>query len=104
MNRTSALLLAALMGVQMSPVLADEVAQFDVQKKCKVDVRAYGSGKTKEACITDELKAKATLTTQWTRFSADSRSRCMSLVTDIAGAQSYVDLLTCLQVSKFAPR
>jgi hypothetical protein len=26
------------------------------------------------------------------------------MVTDISGAQSYVELLTCLQVARFAPR
>jgi hypothetical protein len=106
MNKTSALLLGAVIRqvTQMHPALADEIPQFDIQKNCNIDVRAYGSGETKAACIADEQKAKATLVAQWTRFSPGSRSRCMSMVNDIAGGQSYVELLTCLQVARYAPR
>jgi hypothetical protein len=106
MDKTSALLIGALVSqvVLMNPVFADDVPQFDIQKNCNVDVRAYGSGQTRAACIADEQKAKTTLVAQWARFSADSRSRCMTMVGDIAGRQSYVELLTCLQVSRYAPR
>jgi hypothetical protein len=103
MSKNSLLLLGVLIGqvALVHPVIADEVPQFDIQKNCNLDVRAYGSGKSKEVCIADEQKAKVV---QWSRFSADSKSRCMSMVTDISGAQSYVELLTCLQVAGYAPR
>jgi hypothetical protein len=106
MDKTSALLFGALVGqvALVNSVIADEVPQFDIQKNCNVDVRAYGSGQTRAACIADEQKAKATLVARWSRFSAASKSRCMTMVGDIAGRQSYVELLTCLQVAKYAPR
>jgi hypothetical protein len=106
MGKISALLLGVLVGqvALMNPVFADEVPQFDIRKTCNIDVRSYGSGQTKAACIADEQKAKATLASQWSRFSAASKSRCMSMVTDISGAKSYVELLTCLQVARYAPR
>ncbi len=87
MDKTTVLFLGALISqvALTNPVLADEVPQFDVQKNCNIDVSAYGSGQTKAACIADEQKAKATLVAQWTRFSAASRSRCLTMVGDIAG-------------------
>ena len=34
------------------------------------------------------------------RFSPESRARCSSMATDLIGDQSYVELLTCLQMSR----
>jgi len=88
-------------------VRADEVPTYDVRKSCKTDTQAYqGRGtaapgaNTASACAADEQTARATLVTQWTQFAPDSRSRCTQMVGDPAGPQSYVELLTCLQMAK----
>jgi hypothetical protein len=106
MKKLSVLLLfaAAAQIILISAVIADEVPNFDIQKNCSADSGAYGSAASRTGCVADEQKAKATLVVRWSRFSAASKSRCMSMVNDIAGGQSYVELLTCLQVAKYAPR
>ena len=37
---------------------------------------------------------------QWAQFSPESRARCSGIEKSDAGAQSYVELLTCLQIAK----
>jgi hypothetical protein len=84
--------------------VADEVPTYDVRKSCKADVQAFqgtASGQASPtACLNDEQNARATLVAQWTQFAPESRSRCMLMVGDPAGPQSYVELLTCLQMAK----
>jgi hypothetical protein len=40
------------------------------------------------------------LVSQWTQFAPENRTRCTQMVGDPAGPQSYVELLTCLQMAK----
>ena len=81
-------------------VLADEVPKFDVRKSCHADVQAYPGGGGAAACLADEQRAMEVLVSQWTQFAPESRGRCARLVNDIAGTQSYVELLSCLQDAK----
>jgi hypothetical protein len=95
---------AATFCAQQSAVLADEVPTFDVRKSCKADVQAFqgtaGGQANPNACLADEQTARATLVSQWTQFAPETRSRCAQMVGDSAGPQSYVELLTCLQMAK----
>src|ERR1700751_4948127 len=79
---------------------ADEVPKYDVSKSCKTDVQAYQGTGNREGCMADEQSARQTLVAQWTQFAPESRSRCSQMVGDPAGPQSYVELLTCLQMAK----
>ena len=98
MRKAGALVVTALFGLLADAALADDVPKLDYRKSCRVDVSAYGGGGNK-ACLTDEENARKTLVAQWNRFSPSSRARCTSMVTDMIGDQSYVELLTCLQMS-----
>ena len=98
-----AMLIAAVMisvCMQSLAAVADEVPTLDFKKSCHVDVQAYPAGGGGAACLADEQKAKEVLRRQWTRFAPESRTRCVKMVTDIAGTQSYVELLSCLQEAK----
>jgi hypothetical protein len=81
-------------------VRADEVPTYDVNKSCKVDVQAYQGTGTRAGCMTDEQNARQMLVSQWTQFAPENRTRCAQMVGDPAGPQSYVELLTCLQMAK----
>jgi len=96
----SILLASAALACGQSPVRADEVPTFDMRKNCKSDVDAYQGGGKPEGCLADEQSARETLVSQWTQFPADTRARCLRMVNSVAGAQSYVELLTCLQIAK----
>jgi hypothetical protein len=77
---------------------ADEVPPLDVNKSCRAD--AYRGSGPDATCLADEKKAREVLVSQWTQFAPESRANCVQAATDIAGAQSYVELLTCLQMAK----
>jgi hypothetical protein len=102
MKKIFALFLYAATGqaAQMSPVVADELPKFDIEKSFHVDVRAYGAGDGKTStCITEEQKAKETRIARSDQFTPKNRSECLATVSDIAGMQSYVEFLTCLQAA-----
>jgi hypothetical protein len=98
--RKGALVVTALFGLFADVALADDVPKLDYRKSCRVDVAAYPGGGGNKACLTDEQNARKTLVAQWNRFSPASKARCTSMVTDTVGDQSYVELLTCLQMAK----
>lgn len=102
MTKLTILVLAAALslGVQLQGAMADEVPNYDVRKSCKVDTQAYSTAQTMTGCLTDEQNARTTLVSQWAQFAPESRSMCTRMVSDPAGPQSYVELLTCLQMAK----
>jgi hypothetical protein len=48
-------------------------------------------------------KARDTLASQWSGFAAADRANCVR-VEETAGAPSYVELLTCLQMAQAAKK
>jgi hypothetical protein len=100
MRKAGALVVTALFGLLADGALADDVPKLDFTKSCRGDVAAYPGGGGNKACLTDEQNARKTLVAQWKRFSPESRARCSSMVTDLVGSQSYVELLTCLQMAR----
>jgi hypothetical protein len=102
MTKLIVLLSAATLslGVQLQCAMADEVPNYDVRKSCKADTQAYPSAQSTTGCLADEQNARTTLVSQWTQFAPESRSTCTQMVSDPAGPQSYVELLTCLQMAK----
>jgi hypothetical protein len=102
MTKFVMLIITAVVSVCVQPLaaVADEVPTFDVKKTCHVDVQAYPGGGSVASCLADEQKAREVLVSQWTQFGPESRTRCTQMVNDIAGDQSYVELLGCLQDAK----
>ena len=94
---------AAAVVAQSFAAFADEVPTFDLRKTCKADVLAYqgtASGQASDTgCLSSEQAARTTLVSQWTQFSPASKRECVLLQGDAAGPQSYVELLTCLQMA-----
>ena len=100
MRKAGALVVVALFGLFAGVAFADNVPKLDYTKSCRADVAAYPGGGGNKACLTDEQNARKTLVKQWKQFGQDSRTRCTRMVTDLVGSQSYVELLTCLQMAK----
>jgi len=95
---------ATTLCAQLPAALADDVPTFNIRKSCKADVQAYQSNAegqaSSAACLKDEEGARTTLVSQWTQFAQENRTRCVRMVGDGAASQSYVELLTCLQMAK----
>src|SRR5215475_52948 len=86
-----AALAAASLGALVSAAETDEGPTYDVRKSCKVDLQSYSTAQTNSGCLADEQSARATLISQWTQFTSESRSRCSQMVGSAAGPQSYVE-------------
>ncbi|MGH6853207.1 MAG: hypothetical protein ACREDJ_08460, partial [Methylocella sp.] len=77
----------------------DEVPRFDVARSCQ-EARAY-TGDDKNlayrGCMKDENEARAELARKWARFKPGDRKDCVAQ--GAAPAPSYVEILTCLEMS-----
>ena len=76
---------------------ADRLPAFDITRNCKTEGSGTGIGSA-EACVNDEKDAKDQLAKSWSSFSASAKKSCVGMAT-VGGDQSYVELLTCLEMS-----
>ncbi|MBR0844931.1 hypothetical protein JQ607_32435 [Bradyrhizobium liaoningense] len=102
-----ALLSAALIGGQLVTPVSDRVPSLNVEALCRATVaddKANGVvlGQSLEKCMSDETDAQTQLVALWPANAGPVRDRCEAEVTSIADAQSYVDLLSCIQAAGLA--
>jgi hypothetical protein len=76
-------------------VAADRIPAFDIVRSCSAEVAAAGT-ETAD-CTKDETDAKNELDKRWPRFDTSDKQACVG-ESSIGGAQSYVELLTCLEM------
>src|ERR1019366_8951929 len=99
--RIPALLSVILLSSQIV-LAADPVPTFVTGPICRcagsAAVIVMGTRDT-AACERDEINARTTLEKEWSQFTPLDKARCGRLVTQ-GGGQSYVDLLTCLELAK----
>ena len=88
---------AAALSLGASVAIAQDVPKLDVGPLCKAQAKA--SKDLADACLADEKKAQGELVRRWGQFAAADKARCTGMVKSVAGAQSYVELLTCLQIA-----
>lgn len=77
--------------------VSDAVPVFNVEPTCRGGMDKPGQTKLYEQCLRDESDARGTLQTGWTRYPAGDRATCAA--TAQIGVQSYVELLTCLEMA-----
>ena len=90
-----ALLLPQLAGAQQ------RVPVYDVSATCHYDADIANGPESEQTCLRLEREARTTLEAQWASFAADDRVECTA-ESHAGGSASYVDLLTCLQMSRDA--
>ncbi len=98
-----ALLSIAMLGSQMVTHVSDRVPKLNVEATCTASVatdKAMGLvlAQSYDDCMRDENAAQQQLATVWPANSSELRNRCEGEAT-AAGSDSYVDLLTCLQMA-----
>jgi len=81
---------------------ADGLPAFDIVRNCKAEVARVGTEVA--SCTKDETDAKNELTKRWSQFGASEKKSCIGSAS-IGGDSSYVELLTCLEMStgRFLP-
>lgn len=75
---------------------ADGLPVFDIARNCKLETAGSGMGNN---CTTDETDARNQLARRWPSFSASQKSDCIGESSAGGGESSYVELLTCLEMS-----
>jgi hypothetical protein len=78
--------------------ISDTIPKFDITKECR-----YEAGGATEIgrCSRDETAALGQLETQWAKFDGVNKRTCVD-ESSIGGFTSYVELLTCLQMTSQA--
>ena len=82
---------------------ADEPPTFDIARNCKLETTGAITGAA--PCVKDETDAKDQLTQRWSSFGASQKRDCIG-ESSTGGEKSYVELLSCLEMStgQFSPR
>lgn len=79
------------------------IPKFDVAKNCRAEVGyALSIGQTEAACVNDEQKSREALASEWSKFSQATKASCLHET--MIGTPSYVELRTCLEMTKWAGR
>jgi hypothetical protein len=93
---------ALIVGSSLIAVAADAVPTLKVEPSCRAaGIDGIITGRTSESCLNDEKSAREDLTKTWSSFSADDKNHCLSMVST-GGGPSYVELLSCLEMSRDA--
>jgi hypothetical protein len=81
---------------------ADKIPELRYEPSCRAAVEAAAMpSRNENACVQDEKAAKAKLQQEWANFTPAQKSHCVQLSTT-GGLPSYVELLTCVEMSKAA--
>jgi hypothetical protein len=78
-------------------VATDRIPAFDIVRNCSAEVATVGTEKVAD-CTKDETDAKNELDKRWPQFGASNKQACVG-ESSIGAGQSYVELLTCLEMS-----
>jgi len=76
---------------------ARDLPRFDVAATC----RAEQSKPAADSCLADENRARERLEKEWGQFRPADRTQCTQ-VSSMRGFQSYVELVTCLEMARDA--
>src|ERR1700755_2105899 len=90
-----------LLGAQLALPIADKVPEFDVNPSCRGATSAAISNRDLESCLKQERDARDDLGREWAQFPAGDRTTCEHS-TSMGGIPSYVEMLTCLEISRDA--
>ena len=79
----------------------DRVPTFDTRPSCADAAGDVSVTRTTAICQQSEQQARATLASQWQKFSVADRRNCVA-ETNVGGFPSYVQVLVCLELARDA--
>src|SRR5262249_45428063 len=80
---------------------AGGIPKFDIATSCRGTSGATGG--TTSSCMADEENARDELATRWAQFAPGRKTHCTE-VSSMSGFQSYVELITCLEMAEQAEK
>jgi hypothetical protein len=84
-----------MMGMLSPVAVSDTVPSFSIERECRFEGE---STEVVDRCSKDETDARQKLEGEWAQFAPADKSTCI-VESTIGGFASYVDLLTCLEMS-----
>jgi hypothetical protein len=94
---------AFLLGSHLLVKVADPVPHINVEKTCSDSASVSGgisSQNDMNSCVMDEQDARSLLQKQWAQYAPSDKNECLRASSDYL--PSYVELLTCLELTKEA--
>jgi hypothetical protein len=83
-------------------LVADTIPELKYEPSCRsAAATAAMQNRNEDACLNDEKAARAKLQQEWNTFTPQQRTHCVRL-SRTGGMPSYVELLTCVEMSKAA--
>jgi len=85
-------------------LVADKVPELNSEPSCRAATSAeiaISANRDEKACLRDETDARDKLRQQWGQYTPQQQSSCVGM-SATGGYPSYVELLTCLEMSKAA--
>ena len=83
-------------------LVADKIPELKFEQSCHAAVAAAAMpGRNEDACLTDERQARTKLEQEWNNFTPAQRTHC-TVLSQTGGPPSYVELLTCAEMSQAA--
>jgi hypothetical protein len=83
---------------------AQELPRFDISRTCRAEVTSAGDMIAASPCANDEQRSHDELAKQWSQLPTEIKKTCVSTATESGGIESYVELLTCIQIVKDASK
>ncbi len=81
-------------------LVADRVPEFNTTPSCRAAATVSVTvNRTESGCIQQEKLARDQLEKDWAKYSPEQKTHCVRLTT-LGGPASYVELTTCLEMSK----
>jgi len=95
-------LMPMLLATSHLMLVADRVPEFNVDPSCRAATSASVMvNRDESSCKKDEETARTKLDQDWAQYSPGQKTQCVRLST-LGGPASYVELITCLEMSKAA--
>jgi hypothetical protein len=84
-------------GTTGHPIAAHDLPRLDISATCRADQNKA----TIDNCMADENRARERLEKEWGQFRPADRTQCTQ-ISSMKGFQSYVELITCLEMARDA--
>jgi hypothetical protein len=100
LSNTAALILLGLLASPPAGAAEAPVPKLNLTATCRaMDGNDFSIKVDTQRCLKTEDEARATLVADWAKYNAADRNLC-SQTARIGGMESYVQLLTCLEMQR----
>jgi hypothetical protein len=93
-----ALCCSVLLAVPHPAAAQESVPDYNVKPECQFTQSVIPSPESEQQCLREEQAARVKLEQNWASYPSGDRAECVG-ESSTGGSPSYVDLLTCLEMT-----